>query len=112
MKKQGCLFVLAAFLISLSFIVSIFNTFLVFTMEDRLNKKIEYKFFYEKSVNDFIRNNTTLDNPNPVDSVHSKNDTILFFKEGKLIGSIINQARNEKGEGYVGNTIMTIKNEE
>ncbi|MDR0971730.1 MAG: hypothetical protein LBM25_05040 [Bacteroidales bacterium] len=86
MKKSVYSGLIIAIFISL--FIGVYNTTMMHIKENRLEKKFEDRIFFEKSVANFTRNNTTLDNPNPFDSVYSNNDTIFFYKNGKNVGIV------------------------
>ncbi|MDR0971729.1 MAG: hypothetical protein LBM25_05035 [Bacteroidales bacterium] len=72
-----------------SFVFSTSNTILFNVKQDKIDKQIEDKFFYKETVDDFVKRHKTEDNPNPYDRIYHKNDSILFYKNGELIESVV-----------------------
>ena len=43
----------------------------------------------QQAINDFKFSHKTDANPNPVDSISCKNDTVWYYKKGELVGSTV-----------------------
>ncbi len=57
------------------------------------NKKDKKKAQQEQIIKDFKTTLITDENPNPVDSIVVKKDTIMYYKQGEFVGSSITKKK-------------------
>ena len=60
------------------------------------NKKDKKKAQQEQIIKDFKTTLITDENPNPVDSIVVKKDTIMYYKQGEFVGSSITKKKKKK----------------